>query len=271
MTDAELVDGALRGDESCFEQIMRANNERLFRVARSILRNDADAEDAVQQSYVAAFQALATFRQQARLSTWLTRIAVNVSLRKREQRRSTTSVDELSLASNQPTPEDAAMLSDVRRTLEQAIDKLDSQYRIVFVMREVQGLSTKEVGECLSISEETVRVRLHRARGMLRSTLPTSSFREAFGFGGERCDRIVAHVLERLSDHTLVRRVASGDRDALGALFDRHGAAVFAIATRQSSDLAAARVHQAFLELWCEAHTIHSHDCLQTWLAARVQ
>lgn len=206
-SDEAVVADVRRGDAARFEILMRRHNQRLFRTARAILRDDAEAEDAVQQAYLAAFAKLDQFRGDARFSTWLTRIAVHEAL-KRLRRRGrladldvVEAADEDALAVGSRTPEDDASGGELRALLEEAIDSLPESYRVVFVMRDVEELDTRETAECLELSEEAVRVRLHRARKALREWLyerADSLTAEAFRFAGERCDRIVRFVLDRV-------------------------------------------------------------------------
>lgn len=197
---------------AAFERLMREYNQRLFRVARSILRDDADAEDAVQDAYVQAYRKLGDFRGDAELSTWLTRIVINAALmRLRKQRRDrnvvsfsegSQSAKEIDVADDSTeSPSDALLRGEVRKVLEQRIDELPESFRTVFVMREVEDMTARETADCLGIPESTVRTRLFRARGLLRDKLERdidTARGNVFGFDGARCDRIVATVLARL-------------------------------------------------------------------------
>jgi RNA polymerase sigma-70 factor (ECF subfamily) len=211
MTDAELAQRACADDGGAFETIMRRHNRRLYRTARSILGNDAEAEDAVQDTYLSAFQALDMFRAESSLGTWLTRIAINQALarlrkRKRELAETADNVIDLEAhlhmaSSERETPESAAMRAQTRELLEQKIDELPSAFRTVFVLRAVEELSVEETAACLDIPEATVRTRFFRARQLLRKSFSSdvqSALRDAFAFDGERCDRIVRAVLARL-------------------------------------------------------------------------
>jgi RNA polymerase sigma-70 factor, ECF subfamily len=213
--DEEIVDRILRGEHALYETLMRRYNQRLFRVVRAVLRNDTEAEDVVQETYVRAWHHLDQFAGRALFSTWLTKIAVNeASLRVQKRRlfadaganardgeagektmdRFTTSL---------PNPEQQAIEGESRALLEAAIDALPDQYRCVYMMREVEEMSTAETAECLGIGEENVKVRLHRGRQMLRRDLYArlgSGTAKAFAFDGERCDRMVRRVLGRLED-----------------------------------------------------------------------
>lgn len=212
--DGELVSRARQGDAAAFREIIRRNNRHLFRAARSVLRDDAEAEDAVQDAYLHAFQALGGFRGDASLSTWLTRIARNEALGRLRRRRSTTELDAIEAAQQGqgasilmfPTalggdPESVAARREVRRLLESAIDDLPDVFRPVLVARDVDGMSVEETAEILGIRPETVRTRLHRARRMLRAALDQrlgDTMRHAFPFDGARCERMTAVVLAKL-------------------------------------------------------------------------
>jgi RNA polymerase sigma-70 factor (ECF subfamily) len=203
------------GDHAAFESLMRSHNGRLFRIARAILRDDAEAEDALQDAYLDAYRRISDFRGDAQLATWLTRIVINHALmRVRRQRRHrsvvpfdgarTSSGELLAAGIEDPaaeSPTDVAMRGEVRRLLERRIDELPGAFRTVFVMREVEDMTVEETAAALGIPAATVRSRLFRARGLLRAALAQdvdAATVEVFGFAGERCDRIVARVLERI-------------------------------------------------------------------------
>jgi RNA polymerase sigma-70 factor, ECF subfamily len=210
--DDEIVARVRGGDTAVFELLMRRYNQRLFRAARAILRDDADAEDAVQNAYLAAYAHLDQFAGAAKFSTWLTRIAVREALGKLRTRKRRGEVDlddkQETLMSDEPdnSPEKHAERRELAGVLEQAVDALPEIYRVVFMMREVEQLSTQETADVLELSEEAVKVRLHRARGMLREALFAKADRSlggTFAFLGERCDRIVANVMSRLPPRKL--------------------------------------------------------------------
>jgi RNA polymerase sigma-70 factor (ECF subfamily) len=199
--------------KSAFEGLMRQYNQRLFRVARSILRDDADAEDALQDAYVQAYRKLDEFRGEAELATWLTRIVINQALmriRRRTRDRNVVpfggtgdgAVKELEVADKQAeSPSDAALRGEVRKVLERRIDELPASFRTVFMMREVEEMTARETADALGIPEATVRTRLFRARALLREALERdmdAARTGVFGFDGVRCDRIVSTVLARL-------------------------------------------------------------------------
>ena len=211
--DAELAVRIAAGEPAAFEALMRRHNRALFRTARAILREDAEAEDALQEAYLHAYRAIGTYRAEAKLSTWLARIVANEALmrvRKRTRRAeivpmqagaTETEINEIPDDNMNETPERSAQRTEMRRLLEAQIDALPDDYRVVFVLRAVQEMSVEETAEALGIPQATVRTRLFRARSLLREGLATKidlACEEAFSFAGERCDRIVANVLERM-------------------------------------------------------------------------
>ena len=196
--DPELVERIRGGDMRAMETLMRRHNRVLYRTARAILRDDAEAEDAVQEAYLQAYRSLATFRGESKLSTWLVRIAANEALMRR--RRNIRMAEVVSLDPAIQAQEDHGD-SMLRRILEKRIDALPDEYRAVFVLRALEELSVEETAAALGISEATVRTRYFRARGLLRESLARDvdrTLEEAFAFDGERCDRMVARVLERI-------------------------------------------------------------------------
>lgn len=212
LTDSELVARVRAGDPGAMEWLMRKHNRTLFRTARAILRDDAEAEDAVQDAYIAAHRALASFRGDSRLSTWLVRIAANEALmRRRRNVRSAAVVpldasadDErraVEMPSNEPGPENEALRGQLRQILEKRIDALPDTYREVFVLRGVEELSVEETADVLGVPPATVRTRFFRARSLLREALAREidlTLEDAFGFDGERCDRLVSRVFAAL-------------------------------------------------------------------------
>lgn len=208
-SDEEIVRRIATGDVQMFEVLMRRYNQRLYRAARAILQNDAEAEDAVQQAYVDAYRHLDQFEGRAQFSTWLTRIAVYEALarRKRVGSNPTSSGDKLAetAASPSPDPERQAYGKELSVLLESALTGLPDGYRSVFLLREVDGLSTAETARHLRISDATVKTRLHRAKALLQRKLHAVTPAEAFSFDGSRCDRLVARVMRRLAEARLLR------------------------------------------------------------------
>ena len=215
MNDAALARAVEAGDLRAFEQLMRQHNRALFRTARAILKDDGEAEDAVQEAYLQAYRSIAKFRGEARLSTWLVRIVANEAfgrLRKHARRAAIVPIHvdddtahDVRTESEAPAmdrPDNAALRSEMRHLLESRIDALPDAYRTVFVLRAVEELSVEETAVSLGIPESTVRTRFFRARSLLREALAQDvdrAYVDAFGFAGERCDRIVTHVLARLA------------------------------------------------------------------------
>lgn len=212
--DAALVSQAIAGNDAAFALIMRRYNRLLYRCVRSILKNDDDTQDAVQDAYLGAWRALATFRADARLSTWLVRIAVNEALGRLRRRggqvvpltpfMDTDGVtpEQQMQANPDDQPEHSAMRTQLRRQIEARIDTLPDQFRTVFMLRGVEELNVEEVAAALDIPEATVRSRFFRARGILREGLARDidmAVGDAFSFAGPRCDKIVAGVLARMA------------------------------------------------------------------------
>jgi RNA polymerase sigma-70 factor (ECF subfamily) len=215
LADVDLVSHVIAGDHQAFRTLMQRHNQLLYRTARSILKNEAEAEDAVQEAWVQAYNAFDEFRGESRLATWLVRITVNQALgrlrgaaRRAEVIPLDTTVDSAIFAGepNMQLPESErpdrlAERGELRRVLEAHIDELPEAFRSVFVLRAVEEMSVEEVAAVLGIPEATVRTRHFRARSMLREALAREvdvAFADAFSFAGERCDRIVAGVFERL-------------------------------------------------------------------------
>ena len=211
--DAELAHRVGGGDTAAFEILMRRYNRTLFRTARAILRDDAEAEDALQEAYLQAYQAIGGWRAEAKLSTWLARIVANEALmRLRKQARRAEIVplqssatleglNEIPDTDMNKTPEREAQRVEMRRLLEAQIDSLPDDYRAVFMLRAVEELTVEETSKVLGIPEATVRSRLFRARSLLREGIASRidlACEDAFAFAGERCDRIVANVMKRI-------------------------------------------------------------------------
>jgi len=203
-TDEVVVARVLAGALASFEVLMRRHNQRLFRAARAVLRDDAEAEDVVQDAWVRAYTNLAQFGGRASFATWLTRIAVHEAIARRRRRmRQVPLADHAStLPAGTRPPDDVASGREVATAIERAIDALPTPYRTAFVLRDVQGLGTAETAVCLDVPEATVKTRLHRARTMLRTQLDATLDVAAdgvFAFAGHRCDRIVATVMARIA------------------------------------------------------------------------
>lgn len=216
LSDEQVVQRILAGETPLFEIVMRRYNQRLYRVARAILRDDGEAEDVMQETYVRAYQHLNQFAGRAKFSTWLTRIAVHEALARSYRRKRFADIARHDSAapfatgdpmnnfpSKNASPEQEASSSELRVLLEKAILNLPESYRSVLMLRDMEELSTAEAAECLQISEENVKVRLHRARTLLRRELYTQTGRslsESFQFHAVRCDRVVRNVFDRIAE-----------------------------------------------------------------------
>ena len=214
-TDTELVRHALERDSSAFRAIMQRYNRRLYRIARSVLRNDSDAEDALQEAYMRAFAGLSQFRAESSLSTWLSRIVLNEAFGRIRRRRPTVELSTIDdrqesvaqiipfpLIAQQMDPERNMAQREIHVILERAIDRLPLSFRTVLVARLIQELTVEETAELLHLRPETVKTRLHRARNLLKAELEKSfgaAITDAFPFDGWRCERITATVLRRLA------------------------------------------------------------------------
>jgi RNA polymerase sigma-70 factor (ECF subfamily) len=210
-SDEELALRVSRGETALFEVLMRRHNQRVYRAVRALLSDEDEVEDVMQQAYVLAFTHLAQFKGSAKFSTWLIRIAMNEALLRLRKRGRLVAIDggldeeserDMRLMErNTPDPERRTSDRELVRFLESAIDALPPLYRAVFVLREVDGLSTAETAEALSVSEDVVKTRLHRARALVRDELDArlgGQFQEVFSFQAPRCDRVVAAVMARI-------------------------------------------------------------------------
>lgn len=208
LSDEQIVAQVVSGQTALFEVLMRRHNERIYRAARAILKDETEAEDVMQQAYVNAYSHLRQFDGRAKFSTWLTRIAINEAITRARKRgryetldEDNTEIGEAVMAPREQDPERQAFASELGKLVEAAVDTLPDGAREVFMLRDVEGLSTAEVSDCLGVSEDVVKTRLSRARAAIRRDLyeraglaaPT-----AFSFQRPRCDRIVAAVMERI-------------------------------------------------------------------------
>lgn len=214
LDQTDLVRLAQAGDSEAFRAIMQQGNQRLFRIARGVVRDDAEAEDVLQEAYARAFAGIGAFRGDAQVLTWLTRIVLNEARGRVRRRRATVDLDQVEQAQQAQvipfpnavgfgaaSPEADAARRQIRGLIERAVDDLPAPFRIVFIMRDIEDCSTEETAANLRIKPETVKTRLHRARRMLRQALDeqlASSMVGAFPFLGARCARITGAVLERL-------------------------------------------------------------------------
>ncbi|PSM17478.1 RNA polymerase sigma factor [Nitratireductor sp. StC3] len=214
--DADLVARARSGSEEAVRLLVRKNNRLLFRLARGFVHDDAEAEDVVQETYVRAFSRLDGFRGEAAVSTWLSRIAINEALGRLRKRRPMADLAELEtgaagpagdnvvmfpIVPSAPDPETETAREQIRATLERAVDMLPPAFRTVFILRDVEGMSTEETAAHLSIRPETAKTRLHRARRLLKRAIEkelSAGFADLFPFDGDRCAHMADKVIERL-------------------------------------------------------------------------
>ncbi|MCM2347762.1 MAG: RNA polymerase sigma factor [Acidovorax soli] len=224
--DDELIEGALQGEQSAFEAIMRRHNRLLFRAARGVVSDDAEAQDVVQETYLRAFTRLRDFRRGAALGTWLARIAINIALdalRKRGRSVPSVSMDGVQDEDHEISPEHMMSLSappsqspeaalargELRGLLQSAVEGLPPLYRSVFILRAVQEMSVDEAAFCLQVSSDVVKTRYLRARSMLRDALGAqieAHAESAFPFAGARCDQVVRNVVSELQQRGLIAR-----------------------------------------------------------------
>jgi RNA polymerase sigma-70 factor, ECF subfamily len=207
-SDLELAQGAMARDGAAFRTIVKTHNQRLYRIARGVVRNDAEAEDIVQEAYVRAFTHLESFRGDASLGTWLSRIVINEALGRLRKRRRTVAMPENPQAeiiqfplNPSDDPERTMAQRQILQMVERATDSLPDVYRMVFVARVIEGLSIEETSELLGVRPQTVKTRLHRARALLRKALDDQIgpvLLDAFPFAGRRCERLTAAVMKRL-------------------------------------------------------------------------
>jgi RNA polymerase sigma-70 factor, ECF subfamily len=200
-SDEAIVARLVLGETALFEVLMRRHNQRLFRAARAIVRDDDEAEDVMQEAYVQAFTKLSRFEGRSKFSTWLTRIAIHEALARVRKRRPEVDADAEPMLSDMPSPEDVACNVELAGLLEPLVDALPEAFRVVFVLRAAEGLSSVECAECLGIPEETVRTRFFRARRMLQLEIEQkllASGAKLYEFHLRRCDRVVAAVFARI-------------------------------------------------------------------------
>jgi RNA polymerase sigma-70 factor (ECF subfamily) len=205
--DEEIVERVLAGDRALFEILMRRHNQRIYRIVRSILREDAESEDVMQDAYVRAYEHLAQFEGRSTFVTWLSRIAMHEAFARAGRLQKQTSLDseytsnDMSFASAESSPEQQAANAELRTALETAILSLPHKYRSVVILRDVEELTTAEAAKTLELSEDAIKVRLHRARALVRRALYRQSgncARDLFTFPATRCDRVVAAVFKRI-------------------------------------------------------------------------
>lgn len=204
--DERVVQRVLEGEKELFEILMRRYNQTLYRAVRSYLRDGNDVDDALQNSYLKAYQKLHQFKSDAAFSTWLVRIGINEAL---QQLRKKKASQEVNMGRNENiiqfadkmdmNPEKKVINHENRQLIERAVDRLPEKYRAVYMLREIEGMKNAEVAECLELTESNVKVRFHRARNLLKESLyELSADAEIFEFGNDKCDRLVERVMEQL-------------------------------------------------------------------------
>ena len=221
--EADLVARAIQNDAAAVRALMRQCNRRLYRIARSVVRDDSEAEDVLQAAYGLAFTSLREFRGESSICTWLARIVLNEALGRLRRQDTVNHISmqdqqgarSLSLVDKQPDPERMVAQREIQRLLERAIDHLPQEFRMVLVLRTIEGMSVEETAKLLGIRPETVKTRLHRARAILRAALEMDIeplLTDTFPFDGERCLRLTARALNRLELPGRVRHARSFPR-----------------------------------------------------------
>lgn len=206
-TDAEIIEEILNGNKNAYELIMRKYNQRLFRISRSYIKDNDEVQDILQTSYIKAYENLRQFENRSEFSTWLTRIVINETLASLNRNKKITYYNSneeeenkiQTLASYDLNPEEETSNNELKEALEKVIDNLPLKYRTVFVMREIEKMSIAETSVCLNLTEGNVKVRLNRAKEILRKNLiDVYTENEVFSFLGSRCDKIVFNVMSRI-------------------------------------------------------------------------
>jgi RNA polymerase sigma factor (sigma-70 family) len=211
MHDAEVVKRVIAGEKALFEILMRRHNQTLYRTVRSYLRDEDEVQDAMQNTYLKAFDKLYQFQGSSSFSTWLIRIGINEALQRLKDIRKKkviflhpdiqhdTSLQINQIADKQMNPEKAIISHEARQLLERAIDSLPEKYRIIYILKEVEALDSSEIQQSLGISESNIKVRLHRAKKLLKESLfELTSKGEVFEFGNAHCDALVSFVMSRI-------------------------------------------------------------------------
>jgi RNA polymerase sigma factor (sigma-70 family) len=199
LTDEQIVEQVLKENKRAYEDLMRKYDQRLFRISMSIVNDKTEALDIMQTTYLNAYAQLAFFKGNASFATWLTRILINESLRRKKKKEQEQQVKYPASAAEETTPLKELLNKELKTLLENAIAELSEKYKLVFVMREVEGMSVKETMEVLQLTETNVKVRLNRAKEMLRENLDRKRFNELFILDRPLCDKIVDYVLTEIN------------------------------------------------------------------------
>lgn len=208
LPDSEVVRRVMEGEKELYEILMRRNNQKLYRVIRTYLKEEHEVEDAMQNTYLKAYMKLHQFKAEAQFSTWLIRIGINEALARLRQKEKLTLAPQDDMLTynvlqlpdaNHMNPESGTIHKEMQQLLEKAIDALPEKYKVVYILREVEEMSTSEITQCLNISESNLKVRLHRAKASLKESLfELSATRQVYNFGSGRCDRMVEKVMKAL-------------------------------------------------------------------------
>lgn len=206
LNEEQIIARIIGGEQHLYEKLIRKYNSRMYRISMSIINDNEEAEDIMQIAYINAYRHLANYKQQSSFATWLTRILINESLlhKKRKLKKNEVRMETIFIDEHQETPLSELVRKELKDILEQAVAALPEKYRLVFVMREVQGMSTNETVEVLAIGESNVKIRLARAKEMLRAVLSkTWKPEQVYEFNLIRCDVIVGHVMGEIKQHSL--------------------------------------------------------------------
>lgn len=208
LPEDEVIKRILSGEKELYEILMRRNNQKLFRIIRGYLQDTEEIQDIMQDTYITAYEKLWQYKHNAQFSTWLIRIGINQALARISQRTKVRSINPIAITAeieqeikdeNQPGPERNMMRNEAKELLEKAIDNLDEKYRSIYIMKEVEEMSISDISECTDLSPSNVKVRLHRAKGMIKENLYALSYTsELFEFGFSKCDRLVENVMARI-------------------------------------------------------------------------
>lgn len=210
ISEQDIIDRIKSGEKELYEILLRRNNQKLYRVIKSYISNTQEIEDIMQDTYLRAYERLYQFKNTSKFSTWLIRIGINVTLARLNEKNKVYSINKypnhtqinsiLEIPDeNQLNPESEIIGEEIKKLLEHAVDSLEPKYRVVYIMKEIEGMSINDISECLDLSNVNVKVRLHRARVMVKKQLTLiSSKQEIFEFGNSRCDRITNGVMGRI-------------------------------------------------------------------------
>ncbi len=209
LDDSGIISRILQGEKELYELLLRRNNQKLFRVIRSYIRDISEIEDIMQNTYLKAYEKLHQFRHSSEFSTWLIRIGINLALARLKEKGRYQNIDSsadshtheimVQMRGHEKNPEEIVIQKETKFLIEEAIDLLDVKYRTVFIMKEVEGMSIQEISDCLDLSLSNVKVRLHRAKNTMKEELLTLHLKQGiFEFGFSRCDRLVESVMGKI-------------------------------------------------------------------------